>query len=114
MREIILHPSALIPSVGERSAGSSVDWKSVETSGAFLLLRWLLDPFVNPLACLFGFTFGEVANLCGREWLAEQGHSVLPRRLSDHRQPLDVPEVLGVELDVLPQRATVQPWKSCI
>src|SRR6516165_1421700 len=57
---------------------------------------------LDPGAGGSGLAAVEVLNLGGREWPAENGHAVLPRLLADKCQPLDVLEVLDVELQVFP------------
>ena len=57
----------------------------------------------DPRAGFGGVLAVEVANLGRGEWLAERGHSLFPLRFTHHRQPLDIAEVLDVELDVFPQ-----------
>ena len=47
----------------------------------------------------------EVADCRFCEWLAEDGHAVLPFGFTDHREPLDVGEVFDAELEVLPCRS---------
>jgi hypothetical protein len=44
----------------------------------------------------------EVTPFGGRERLAEDRHAFLPFLLAGKRQSFDVPEMLYVELDVLP------------
>ena len=49
----------------------------------------------------------EVSDRRFRERLAECRHAMLPLLFPDHREPFDVGEVFDVELDVLPQRASI-------
>src|SRR5690625_7681143 len=49
----------------------------------------------------------EVADVAGGEEVGQPRHPVLPPLLADHRQPLVVRAVGGVEVEVLPQRIEV-------
>ena len=48
----------------------------------------------------------EVTDRRFRERLAKHCHAFLPFLIPDHREPFDVCEVLDVEFDVRPQRAS--------
>ena len=49
------------------------------------------------------FAVIETLDLGGRKRLAERRHSGFPLRFADDRQPLDIVEMLGIELHIFPQ-----------
>jgi hypothetical protein len=63
--------------------------------------------FAQPTPRLSGVGVIEVSGRRFRERLEERRHAVLPFRIPDHREPVDVGEVLEVELGVLPHRAGI-------
>jgi hypothetical protein len=58
---------------------------------------------------LISLFFFEEANFRRRERFAESRHSFFPFLFADNREPFDVVEVTGIELDVFPQRPASQP-----